>query len=76
MKKLFLSFVLLAAWGLGAHAAGGSPTHVLMVNSGTDKACKNQNVIFDMQGRKVGTKQEWESLPSGIYIIDGLKAVR
>ena len=57
-------------------AAGGSPTHVLMVNSGTDNTSKNQNVIFDMQGRKVGTKQEWESLPSGIYIINGLKAVR
>ena len=57
-------------------AAGGSPTHVLMVNSDTDNTSKNQNVIFDMQGRKVGTKQEWESLPSGIYIINGLKAVR
>ena len=58
-------------------ASGGSPTHVLKVNNGsTDNTCKNQNAVFDMQGRKVGTKQEWKSLPSGIYIINGLKAVR
>ena len=42
----------------------------------TDNTCKNQDAIYDLQGRKVGTKHEWESLPSGIYIINGRKIVR
>lgn len=41
-----------------------------------DNTFKNQNVIYDLKGRKVGTKHEWESLPSGIYIINGRKIVR
>ena len=42
----------------------------------TDNTCKDQNAIYDLLGRKVGTKHEWESLPSGIYIINGRKIVR
>ena len=43
------------------------------VNAGSDKS---QNVVYDLQGRKVGLHDQWESLPSGIYIRNGKKVVR
>lgn len=37
------------------------------------KAC---NVIYDIRGQKVGTTEDYDRLPSGIYIINGKKSVK
>ena len=29
------------------------------------------DAVFNLQGVKMGTKAEWNSLPQGIYIVDG-----
>ena len=36
----------------------------------------NKNAIYDLQGRKAGLPDEWESLPSGVYIKNGRKVIR
>ena len=43
------------------------------VNTDSDKS---KNTIYDLQGRKAGLHDDWESLPSGIYIKNGQKVVR
>ena len=43
------------------------------VNTDSDKS---KNTIYDLQGRKAGLPDDWESLPSGIYINNGQKVVR
>ena len=36
----------------------------------------SKNAIYDLQGRKAGLPDEWESLPSGVYIKNGRKVIR
>ena len=36
----------------------------------------SKNTIYDLQGRKAGAPNQWESLPSGIYIRNGKKVVK
>ena len=37
---------------------------------------KAHNNIYDLKGRKVGTTDDYDRLPSGIYIINGKKSVK
>ena len=46
---------------------------ISIVNTDNDKS---KNTIYDLQGRKAGLSDQWESLPSGIYIKNGQKVVR
>ena len=50
-----------------------NPMSIITINKDAQKALNN---IYDLQGRKVGLHSQWESLPSGIYIINGRKVVR
>ena len=43
------------------------------VNTDSDKS---KNTIYDLQGRKAGLPDDWESLTPGIYIKNGQKVVR
>ena len=36
----------------------------------------SMNAVYDLQGRKVDSSEQWESLPSGIYIRNGRKVIR
>ena len=36
----------------------------------------SKNAIYDLQGQKAGLPDEWESLPSGVYIKNGRKVIR
>ena len=35
-----------------------------------------RQAIYDLQGRKAGLSDDWERLPSGVYIRNGRKVVR
>ena len=37
---------------------------------------KTDGVVYNLQGMKVGTEDEWEYLPHGLYIINGKKIVK
>ena len=40
------------------------------------KTNRNLGVVYDLQGRRVGSTMNFSSLPKGIYIVDGKKVVR
>ena len=37
---------------------------------------KTDGVVYNLQGMKVSTEDEWENLPQGLYIINGKKIVK
>ena len=49
------------------------PTAISSIGTDNDDT---QNAIYDLLGRKVITKTQWESLPPGIYVKNGRKVVR
>ena len=37
---------------------------------------RDNGAVFTLQGVRVGSASDWNSLPSGIYIIDGKKMLK
>ena len=52
--------------------AKGTSAISVVTTDGND----SMNAIYDLQGRKVDSSEQWESLPSGIYIRNGRKVIR
>ena len=50
------------------------PSDISDINRMED--AKAHNAIYDLQGQKVGTADDYDRLPAGIYIINGKKSVK
>ena len=40
------------------------------------KCAIDDNAVYTLQGTKIATRQQWDTLPRGIYIIGGKKIVK
>ena len=65
----------LARAGIG-HITLVDSDKVDITNINRIEYAKANNGIYDIRGQKVGTMDDYDRLPAGIYIINGKKSVK
>jgi hypothetical protein len=52
----------------------GNPAE--MTNPSVDRPSITDDMVYSLQGVKVGTQDQWQSLPCGLYMVHGNKVVK